>query len=150
MVGAAGVVQVVGILGGSAGTTYDAFHMLWEAKKHGARAALYDRKINNSEHQLTSAKYLRAVADDQIGPEKAVRAYHADLKGLGIQPDRSLPEDLQRTAAAASYGGSGSRPQNTFRPARPSSRPAEEPDFSKMTPAEKAKWSIEKWRQILG
>jgi hypothetical protein len=27
---------VVGILGGSAGTTYDAFHMLWEAKKSGA------------------------------------------------------------------------------------------------------------------
>ncbi len=27
---------VVGILGGSAGTTFDAFHMLWEAKKYGA------------------------------------------------------------------------------------------------------------------
>ena len=26
---------VVGILGGSAGTTFDAFQMLWEAKKHG-------------------------------------------------------------------------------------------------------------------
>ena len=28
---------VVGILGGSAGTSFDAFHMLWEAKKYGAR-----------------------------------------------------------------------------------------------------------------
>ena len=27
---------VVGILGGSAGTTFDAFQMLWEAKKYGA------------------------------------------------------------------------------------------------------------------
>ena len=38
---------IVGILGGSAGTTLDAFQMLWEAKKYGARAALFGRKINN-------------------------------------------------------------------------------------------------------
>ncbi len=43
---------VVGILGGSAGTTYDAFKMLAEAKKYGARAALYGRKINSAECQL--------------------------------------------------------------------------------------------------
>jgi len=42
---------VVGILGGSSGTTLDAFHQLWEAKKYGARVALYGRMINNSEHQ---------------------------------------------------------------------------------------------------
>ena len=51
---------IVGILGGSAGTTFDAFHMLWEAKKYGARVALYGRKINNAEHQLTFVTYLRA------------------------------------------------------------------------------------------
>ncbi len=50
---------VVGILGGSAGTTFDAYHMLWEAKKYGARVALYGRKINNAEHQLSFVKYLR-------------------------------------------------------------------------------------------
>ncbi len=27
---------IVGILGGSSGTTFDAFHQLWEARKHGA------------------------------------------------------------------------------------------------------------------
>src|SRR5262249_30139679 len=32
---------VVGILGGSAGTTYDAFKLLAEAKKYGARVALF-------------------------------------------------------------------------------------------------------------
>src|SRR5690606_1699785 len=42
---------VPGILGGSAGTTLDAFHQLWEAKKYGARAALYGRMINGSENQ---------------------------------------------------------------------------------------------------
>ena len=32
---------VVGVLGGSAGTTYDAFRLLHDAKKHGARVALF-------------------------------------------------------------------------------------------------------------
>jgi hypothetical protein len=141
---------VVGVLGGSAGTTYDAFHMLWEAKKHGARAALYGRKINNSEHQLTFVEYLRAIADDQIGPEEAVRAYHAALGRLGVRPHRLLPDDLQRTAAATGYAGSSSRPQGSTRRAGLPGRPAEEPDFSKMTPAEKARWNLERWRQILG
>ena len=41
---------MVGILGGSAGTTYDAFFLLEDARRHGARAALVGRTINNSEH----------------------------------------------------------------------------------------------------
>ncbi len=43
---------VVGILGGSAGTTYDAFKLLSETKKYGGRVALFGRKINNAENQL--------------------------------------------------------------------------------------------------
>src|SRR6185437_3611558 len=38
---------VVGILGGGAGTTYDAFKLIAEAQKYGARVALFGRKINN-------------------------------------------------------------------------------------------------------
>jgi len=89
--------MIVGILGGSSGTTMDAFHMLWEAKKYGARAAFYGRKINNAEDQLTMVRYLRAVADDEIEPAEAVHAYHADLKQADIRPLRSLEEDLQRS-----------------------------------------------------
>lgn len=85
---------VVGILGGSSGTTYDAFHMLWEAKKYGARAALFGRKINNAEHQLSFVAQLRALADGQIQPAEAVRAYHAELERLRIKPHRPLAEDL--------------------------------------------------------
>ncbi|MFO0902416.1 MAG: hypothetical protein U0939_05410 [Pirellulales bacterium] len=88
---------IVGILGGSAGTTHDAFRMLWEAKKYGARAALFGRKINNAEHQLTFLRYLRAVADDQLEPAEAVRAYHGDLERQGIERHRPLDEDLELT-----------------------------------------------------
>ncbi len=50
---------VIGILGGSAGTTHDAFKMLAEAKKYGARAALFGRKINYAEDQLEFVRHLR-------------------------------------------------------------------------------------------
>src|SRR5690606_27723364 len=53
---------IPGILGGAAGTTYDAFFQLWEARKYGARAALYGRKINNSEHQLAFIEFLHRIA----------------------------------------------------------------------------------------
>ncbi len=93
---------VVGILGGSAGTTFDAFNMLWEAKKHGARAALFGRKINNAEHQLSFVKHLRALADGQTEPADAVRSYHADLANLKIVPHRPLAEDLEPMSPAKS------------------------------------------------
>jgi hypothetical protein len=132
--------------------------MLSEAKKHGARVALYGRKINNSEHQLTFVKYLRAVADEEIAPDDAVRAYHGDLGKLGIRPYRSLDEDLKLTYTASSYAGtstarpvsvSAPRPTSAASPRPPASAP-DEPDFSKMTPAEKARWNIERWKRILG
>ncbi len=138
---------VVGILGGSAGTTLDAFHMLWEAKRYGARVALYGRKINNAEDQLTFIRHLRAVADDEIAPPEAVRAYHGDLEGQGIAPHRSLDDDLVLTQTATSYAGT-SRPRPAA--AAPSTAPPGEPDFSKMSNAEKARWNLERWRRILG
>ncbi len=143
---------VVGVLGGSAGTTYDAFHMLWEAKKYGARAALYGRKINNAEHQLSFVTYLRAIADDQIEPEAAVRAYHGDLQRLKIRPQRSLAEDLVLTPTALSYGGSPP-PAPPSQPAgkpQPATSLPKDPDFSKMTTAEKVEWNLARWRRILG
>lgn len=95
---------VPGILGGSSGTTYDAFKLLAEAKAHGAKAALFGRKINNAEHQLTFIKYLRAIADGQIEPGEAVGAYHGALEGLKIAPLRSLEDDMQLTNPAIGLG----------------------------------------------
>ncbi len=151
---------IVGILGGSAGTTYDAFHMLWEAKKYGARVALYGRKINNAEDQLAFIKYLRAVADDQIDAKEAVRAYHNDLAQLGKQPHRPLEEDLQLTQTASSYSGASGGPSRpaTPKPAATQAAPTGsaapsaggEPDFSTMTQAEKIEWNLQRWKRIIG
>lgn len=70
---------IVGILGGSAGTTYDAFKLISEAQKHGARVALFGRKINYSEHPLSFIEMLRAIVEGQVSPEEAVKAYHNSL-----------------------------------------------------------------------
>lgn len=99
---------VIGILGGSAGTTFDAFDMLWDARQAGAKVALYGRKINNAENQLAFIQFLRLIADGLIGPTEAVKAYHAVLGKLGIRPHRSLEKDLERTDTASSYAGSKS------------------------------------------
>jgi len=88
---------VVGVLGGSAGTTHDAFRLLEEARRHGARAALFGRKINRSEHQLTFVRHLRAIADGDMDAAAACRAYHAELDRLGIRPFRPLEDDLRVT-----------------------------------------------------
>jgi hypothetical protein len=100
---------VVGILGGSAGTTYDAFKLIHDAQKYGARVALYGRKINNAEHQLAFIEMLRLITDGKISPEEAVRAYHGVLQSKGIKPTRVLEEDLKTTDQAMSYDGSASR-----------------------------------------
>ena len=109
---------IVGILGGSSGTTRDAFQLLYDAQKYGAKVALFGRKINNSESQLAFVQFLRLIVDGQIGPEDAVKAYHAVLGKLGISPHRPLDEDLKVTDQAMSYGGSPS----VVVPPRPTSR----------------------------
>jgi hypothetical protein len=97
---------IVGILGGSAGTTFDAFRLIHDAQKYGARVALFGRKINNAEHQLAFIEMLRLVTDGKVSPEEAVRAYHGVLQGKGIKPHRSLEEDLKLTDQSMSYDGS--------------------------------------------
>jgi hypothetical protein len=94
---------VVGILGGGSGTTYDAFKLLAEARKYGARAALFGRKINNAECQLSFIEHLRLIADGQIEPEEAVKAYHRALAKKKISPHRSLADDIELTTNVMSY-----------------------------------------------
>jgi hypothetical protein len=94
------------VLGGSAGTTYDAFRLIHDAQKYGARVALFGRKINQAEHQLGFIEMLRLITEGRVGPEEAVRAYHGILQATGIQARRPLEQDLQLTDQAMSYGAS--------------------------------------------
>ena len=100
---------VVGILGGGAGTTYDAFKLVHDAQKYGARVALYGRKINSAEHQLAFIEMLRLITDGKLSPEEAVRAYHGVLQGKGIQPKLPLEKDLELTDQTMSYDGSATK-----------------------------------------
>lgn len=118
---------VPGILGGSAGTTYDAFKLLEDAREHGARAALYGRKINNAEHQLSFIQFLRWIADGEVRAEQAVPAYHGVLQGLGIRPHRPLDEDMQITNQAVGYGGTSTTVTVPARVQRPSGGESQSP-----------------------
>ncbi|HSW45636.1 MAG TPA: hypothetical protein VLM89_08700 [Phycisphaerae bacterium] len=148
---------VIGILGGSAGTTYDAFKLIADAQKYGARVALFGRKINNAENQFAFIEMLRRIVEGRISPEEAVRAYHGILQGLGIKPYRPLEDDSKLTGQAMSYGGAAqivvpgessrggavSKPATGSSPgpapaARPGTKPpVTAPAFGKLTPAER-------------
>ena len=147
---------IPGVLGGSSGTTFDAFRLLEDVKKHGGRAALFGRKINNSEHQLTFVRFLHAIANGQIDSAEAVRAYHGELEKLKLKPIRALKEDMELTSTATSYSGTSAKPQGT-KPvptktavvAAPAGLPklaSGEIDFKKMTPAQKVAYSRDRIR----
>lgn len=132
---------VVGILGGSAGTTRDAFQLLYDAKKYGARVALFGRKINNAENQLAFVEFLRLIADGQLEPVEAVKAYHAVLQRLSIPAARTLEKDLALTTGSMSYGGGTttiSLPAASQMPISESQAGERaQPDFARMSPAER-------------
>jgi hypothetical protein len=170
---------IVGILGGSAGTTYDAFKLLSEAKKFGARVALFGRKINNAENQLAFIRFLRLIADEEISAEEAVKAYHGVLQQLGVRSHRSLDEDMQLKTNVMHYAADGKvvsvpskreeRPSAAIETKKSCScgcgrceergdeqrgekerEDSTEPDFSKMTPAQKIAYHRARWDRILG
>ena len=146
---------VVGILGGAAGTTFDAFKLLSEAMKYGARVALFGRKINNAENQLAFVRFLRWIADGEISAEEAVKAYHGVLQQLGVKPLRSLEEDMVLQTNVMSYAASGT---TVSAPAKKKidtkisgmTTTGAEPDFTKMTPAQKVAYQKARWDRILG
>lgn len=88
---------VVGILGGSAGTTRDTLELLLAAERSGARVALFGRKIQRSESQLDLIASMRTVLAGLRSPEDAVTLYHETLREKGIDPVRTLEEDQRIT-----------------------------------------------------
>jgi hypothetical protein len=168
--------MVVGILGGSAGTTYDAFRLIHDAQKYGARVALFGRKINHAEHQLAFVEMLRLITDGRLGPEEAVRAYHGVLQGKGIPPHRPLEQDLELTDQSMSYDATAARraavpvrdnPLAAAAPKPPATiagsatpppgaaaawptLPTGRPDFSRMTSAQRAAYDRDRLTRRFG
>jgi len=153
---------VVGVLGGAAGTTLDAFTLLHQTRKYGGRAALFGRKINQAENQLAFIEFLRHIADGLIEPEEAVKAYHSVLQKLGITPLRPLEQDLTFQTAVMSYGRSSSTislPSGPIVPAKTASAVSEsesvvgsvdKPDFAKMSSAERLQYHLDRLKRSLG
>lgn len=167
---------VVGILGGSAGTTYDAFRLIHDAQKYGARVALFGRKINNAEHQLAFIEMLRLITDGKVTPDEAVRAYHGILQAKGLKPHRALADDLQLTDQAMSYDGSAKQRatvevRNNPLAEKPAAKPAEQkpnadssapipatwpklssgaPDFDQMTAEQRTGYHQARLTRMLG
>ncbi len=88
---------VVGVLGGAAGTTRDCYELLAQAERHGARVALFGRKINVAESPLDLVALMRPVLRRELTPAEAVRAYHGALARKRVRPARALEDDLQLT-----------------------------------------------------
>lgn len=88
---------VIGILGGSQGTSRDCFELIFQAHKYGARVALFGRKINLSEDQNIMVKTMKKVIQENLKSEEAVKYYHDSLSKIKIKPDRDLINDMELT-----------------------------------------------------
>jgi hypothetical protein len=95
---------VVGVLGGGAGTTRDCFELIQQAQKHGARVALFGRKINLAESTLDIVRLMRAVSDGALTPLEAVEDYHEALRKKGIKSMRDFADDSEITEAVLKQG----------------------------------------------
>jgi hypothetical protein len=167
---------VVGVLGGSAGTTLDAFQLIHDVRKYGGRAALFGRKINQAENQLAFIEFLKHIVDGVIEPVEAVRAYHAVLAKLGLRPHLPLDDDLVLQSAVTSYGESsrtvsvpaGVPEKSAAVSKRPEGKPGTSPqpsgtpqgngkrqfattvDFAKMTPQERLAYHQARLNRLFG
>jgi hypothetical protein len=95
---------VVGILGGAAGTARDNFELLAQGVKHGARLALFGRKINLAESPQDMIALMWQVIRGELEPAEAVRAYHAALARKGLRPQRKVEEDARITEPVLQQG----------------------------------------------
>jgi DhnA family fructose-bisphosphate aldolase class Ia len=86
---------IVGVLGGGKGTTRDAFELALRSERHGARVALFGRKINLAEAPLDLVALMRGVVEGSISSRDAVKDYHDRLNKAGVKPHRALKDDLE-------------------------------------------------------
>lgn len=97
---------IVGILGGSAGTTRDTMELVAQAERHGARVALFGRKILYAEQPTAIVALMRRVVERDASPAEAVRLYHDALAKAGIRARRPLDRDSEITDPVLKAGAS--------------------------------------------
>ncbi len=97
---------VVGILGGSSGTTRDTFELLHQGEKSGARVALFGRKIKLAESPLDLLSLFRPVLERLLTPAEAVKKYHAILAAKKLRAVRPLDDDQGITESVLEGYGS--------------------------------------------
>ena len=88
---------IVGILGGSAGTTRDTFELISQAERFGGRVALFGRKIYFSVATVEIVRTMRRVAEGDLSPVEAVKFYHDHFNKKGLSPARPLEQDMSVT-----------------------------------------------------
>ncbi|GBQ70855.1 hypothetical protein AA103196_2613 [Ameyamaea chiangmaiensis NBRC 103196] len=88
---------IIGIMGGGSGTSRDCFELLHQAQKHGARAALFGRKIVDAEEPVSFIGVMRKLLDGVYGPVEAVHDYHDALERANLSPIRNREADLTVT-----------------------------------------------------
>ena len=88
---------IVGILGGAAGTTRDTMELVAQAERHGARVALFGRKIWHAESAMEIVRLMRRVVKREASPSEAVRLYHDLLAKAGIRARLPLDKDSKVT-----------------------------------------------------
>ncbi|GBQ47300.1 hypothetical protein ACM0P6_00460 [Komagataeibacter sucrofermentans] len=85
--------MVVGIMGGSSGTTRDCLELLHQAQACGARAALFGRKIVDADDPMLLVQAMRHVTDGNLPPDEATCFYHDALARKGRRAERPLGAD---------------------------------------------------------
>ena len=95
---------IVGILGGAKGTTRDTFELVGQSERHGARVALFGRKIMQAELPMELVAHMRRVVEGDLGAEEAVRSYHDVLQKQNITPKLDLARDSEITEEALRAG----------------------------------------------
>ena len=68
-----------------------------QAERHGARVALFGRKIWYAESPLEVVRLMRRVIERDVSPSEAVRLYHDVIAKAGIRARRPLDQDSEVT-----------------------------------------------------
>lgn len=88
---------IVGVLGGASSTTRDTLELVGQAERHGARVALFGRKIFFAEDSVGIVRAMRLVIEEGVSSEEATKVYHDGLAKAGVRSRKPLAEDLELT-----------------------------------------------------